>query len=159
MALPGRRAQRLSFPRPGRQPIVPDLSPLRALPPLGPEESVSSHESCKGHPRGFHFPDGSPPHIFTMQPAQQRIESESSPKSYPFNGQSRSFPADYLHSLPEPAGWIPAGIQWAPQCEPDPAFPAKFLGRIEKAPTSGLLDAARYPSEWPKSREELEEVA
>jgi hypothetical protein len=40
-----------------------------------------------------------------------------------------------------------------------PAFPAKFLGGIEKAPTVGLLGAARFPGEWPKSREELENVA
>lgn len=40
-----------------------------------------------------------------------------------------------------------------------PAFPAKFLGGITKAPTVGILVAARHPGEWPKSREELEEVA
>jgi hypothetical protein len=31
--------------------------------------------------------------------------------------------------------------------------------RVEKAPTVGLPVAARFPGEWPKSREDLEEVA
>lgn len=40
-----------------------------------------------------------------------------------------------------------------------PAFPATFISGREKEPKIRPLIAARHPGEWPKSREELEEVA